>query len=424
MNVESECSSAEEERRARAVANSSAVSAAASPAVKRQRQVKRDASRVAIFHPQLPEGDYSDLITMQEIPVGEIPQLKDLSQLLEDCKSLGQNIDGSPICDMQRMSIQSGRAKAGVKRKESPTHAESAAAAASSSVSAAAVDTSVVNSESDLAQALQACILAGQPDVQGHWVMDEYNRLLQDLPVPEFYDPRGLAAPITQELLQTQLQRRQFFLPTQSSLLESHLLAESGTFISLKTNKEFFFPPCRNGQRCVGMTHKLRLQPRPLIFTMIFFEQEYEYFCRTGKPPNASRPCVQCSRHHLTACVVFERGERMCGEATVGDTVLPLQREGKQIRQFYQNIVDAPGGYSRIHCLVSNHTPDDPVLEPICMPGRSVIFCKLSPTLVNKETRQPRVLVDQSAIVWTAPTPPQPAIGANLYSFCGGASKH
>ncbi len=89
-----------------------------------------------------------------------------------------------------------------------------------------------------------------------------------------------------------------------------------------------------------------------------------------------------------------------------------------------QNIVDAPGGYSRIHMLLSNHTPDDPVLEPICMPGCSVIFCKQNDALLNKETQQPRIVVDQSAITWTAPAPPQPSIGQNLFSFCGGASKY
>ncbi len=169
----SECSSAEDERRSRAQAGSSA-SAAASPAAKKQRQVKREVGRAAMFSPQPPEGDYSDLVSMQEIPVGEIPQLKDLSQLLQDCKSLGQNIDGSPICDLQRLNIQAGQVKSGVKRKESPV--DEGGAAASAKVEN---EVSVVNSEGDLAQALQACILAGQPDTQGHWVMDEYQRLLQ-----------------------------------------------------------------------------------------------------------------------------------------------------------------------------------------------------------------------------------------------------
>ena len=431
----SECSSAEDERRCKiesaaetaAAASAAAASAAASqPKAKKQKRAHQQAP-VAQSGAAPPDDSYADLVKMQEIPIGEIPQLKDLSQLLHDCQSLQQRIDGSPLCDVQRHNIESVQPRSSAKRKAAATAAAaSAAAAASSSAneapSSAAASTSS-NCENDLEQALQACILVGKPDTRGHWVMDEYQRLLQHLPIPDFYHPQALAGPITQELLQQQLQRRQVVLPTQSAVLESHLLAESGTFVS-KTGKEFFFPPCRNGVQCVGMTHTLRLQPRPFVFTMIFFDHEYEYFCRTGQPPNVSRPCVQCSRHHFTASVVFERSERMCGDAISGDTVLPINREGTSIRQFYQNIVDAPGGYARRYMLLSNHTPDDPVLEPLCMPGRSVVFCKLSPSLVNKTTGKPRVMVDQSAIMWTAPSAPQPSIGQNLYSFYRGASKH
>jgi hypothetical protein len=254
--------------------------------------------------------------------------------------------------------------------------------------------------------------------------MDEYKRVLEHLPTPEFYDPDGLAAPINQDTLQQQLRRRQVFLPVLTAALETQLLAESGTFVARASNKKFYFPPCRNMERCVGMTQRFRNQSRPVIFTMILFEREYRYLCQGHGPPKVSRPCVACSRHHIAASVVFERNERMCGDAVAGDTVLPMQRDTPVIRQFYRNLVDTPGGYARKYMLVCNHSPDDPLLDPLCMPGRSMLVCKQAPEMLHEETKQPRLVVDQSAIVWTGQSTPQPVVGQNLYSFYKGASKH
>jgi len=385
--------------------------------------------------PQAPASNHDDLVTLQQIPIGAIPRLRDLSQLLQDCQSLGQNIDGTPICDLQRANIEAGQAKqsggggGGAQKRKASAMSDSAAAAVSSPTGgvdsiAVKLESASLQCEDDLTQALHAAVLSSQPDLRGHWVADEFNRLLEQLPVPEFYGSTGLCAPVSQEQLHAQLSQQHCFLPIQKAALETQLLAESGVFVSKRTGKEFYFPPCRNGDKCVGMTHRLRLQSRPFVFMMVMFEHEYEYFCKTGRPPKVSRPCVQCTRHHMTAMVVFDRSVRMCGEARVNDSVLPFQRGGaSEIRQFYQNLCSQPGGYHRIHMLLSNHSPDDPVLEPMCMPGRSVIFCRDSTVLFNKETDRPRIVVDQSAIVWTAPVAPQPQIGHNLLSFCGGASK-
>ena len=430
----SECSSAEDERRLRAQnASASGASKKHRPAAAAAAAAVRSGQSRAAFVPDAPASNHDDLVLMHQIPIGEIPRLRDLSQLIVDCKSLGQNIDGTPICELQRANIEAGQTRTSAhKRKGSPVAAAAAAAAAASSSSpsspsvdglAVKLEDASLQCEDDLTQALHAAVLAGQPDLRGHWVADEFHRLLAQLPLPEFYDPAGLCAPVSQDHLQTQLQRQQYFLPVQKASLETQLLAESGVFVSKKSGKEFYFPPCRNGEKCVGMTHRLRLQSRPFVFMMIMFEHEYEYFCKTGRPPKASRPCVQCTRHHMTAMVVFDRSVRMCGEAQADDSVLPLQRSAADIRQFYQNLCNQPGGYHRIHMLLSNHSPDDPVLEPICMPGRSVIFCRDSTVLFNKETNRPRLVVDQSAIVWTAPAAPQPHIGHNLLSFYGGASK-
>lgn len=173
---------------------------------------------------------------------------------------------------------------------------------------------------------------------------------------------RSLAGPVSQDQLRLAMQRQQYFLPVQKAALESQLLAESGVFVSKRSGKEIYFPPCRNGERCVGMNRSLRQQSRPFIFTMVMFDGEYEQLVRYGRVPQASRPCVQCTRD-LTASVVFDRSVRMCGEASVGDTVLPLQSQGNEIKQFYHNLCDQPGGYHRIHMLLSNHTPTIPCLS-------------------------------------------------------------
>src|SRR5208283_3229927 len=114
--------------------------------------------------------------------------------------------------------------------------------------------------------------------------------LLSHLPVPEFYDPDRLAAPASQEQLRLQMQRGQYALPILKAKLENQLLAESGCFVSKSTGREFNFPPCKHGEKCVGMTHRLRGQTRGFIFTMVMMDTEYEYFCQTGKAPEVSRP--------------------------------------------------------------------------------------------------------------------------------------
>ena len=411
--MSSECSSAEEERRIK-IAQRPIVKAARSLKAPNQSEDAATTRRLAERCPVPPATSNADLVTRLLIPPGDVPQMKNLSQLLSDCCYLKQNIDGSPLCELQLQNIESGQLRGG-------------AGAASSSATAVGVklaEKKPRTSEDDLALALQSAIRANKPDTRGHWVKQEFDRMLARLPIPEFYE-HGADVQSMQEQLHRQMQLQQFDLFVQTAQLETHLLAEAGTFVSVKDpSKEWTFPPCRNGASCVGMTESVRLQPRPFIFTMIFFEFEYSNFLLTGQTPRVSRPCVQCSRQHMTECVVFDRAVRMCGESRVEvDSVLPLTRTGSEVKQFYQNLCDRPSGYHRIHMLLNNGTPGDLVTEPICMPGRSVLFCVDSTTLVHKETRRPRIQVDQSALVWTAPRAPTPQIGQNLLAFCGGASK-
>jgi hypothetical protein len=354
-----------------------------------------------------------------------IPKMRSLPQLLIDHQHLQQNIDGTPICLKQMQDLHRGASSRSRGQGGAGEDSAAAAAAAAPASSSASSRISAVGSspEDDLAAALRAAMLSKQPGSSAHWVRDEFESRLCALSIPEFYDQCSLGSPSTQEQLDAQLRRRQYLLKVQTAHLESQLLAEAGTYVSTKTGREFTFPPCSQGAACVGMTQRMRMQDRPFILTMVMFDFEYEYFINTGEPPKASRPCVACSRHYIASCTVFDRAVRMCGEGQDGDTVLAVQRSGTQPRQFYQNLRDQPGGYHSIHMLVSTNNRDDPIIEPICLPGRSVLFCVPSRVLINKETGRPRMVVDQTAIVWNAPRAPQISIGQNLLSFCGGASK-
>lgn len=417
----SECSSAEDDRRQR-------VAQAAAQSHKKARPArKRDASASSSFIPSAPLSDHSDLVGSHTLAESDIPSMKSIPQLLIDHQHLQQNIDGSPICLAQMMSIQSSQSRP----------AAAAASASSSSASSSGVgkrkgapavsasSSSSTFSEDDLASALRTAILSKQPDTQGHWVRDEFDRRLNVLPIPEFYDQSGLNNTPSQEQLTTQLMRQQYFLKVQTAQLESELLAEAGTFVSKTTGKEYTFPPCSQGNNCVGMTQRMRLQTTGFILTMVMFDHEYEYFINTGESPRASRPCVACSRAYITSCTVFDRAVRMCGEGQVGDSVLAVQRasNGPVVKQFYQNLKDQERGYHGIHMIASNSNPDDPILEPICLPGRSVLFCTFSAVLFNKQSGRPRIVVDQNAIIWKAQKAPLPQIGQNLMAFCGGASR-
>jgi hypothetical protein len=282
------------------------------------------------------------------------------------------------------------------------------------------------SAEDDLAAALQAAMLARRPDPKGHWLRDEFEQRLAKLPVPEFYDESATgvcAGQPSQEQLVAQLQKLQYALKVQTANLESQLLAEAGVFVSKTNGNEYNFPACLHGSSCVGMQHRLRGQSRGFILTMMMFDFEYSQFVEHGRVPRVQRPCVLCTRYHLTSLVVISRHVRMCGDSKQGDSVLPLDIRDNRIRQPYQNLCDQKGGYHRKHMLLTSHMADDPLYGPMVLPSESAIFVTNSDVLFHKTKKEPRLVVDQSALVWTGKTMPIPQIGQNLLSFCGGASR-
>ena len=259
----------------------------------------------------------------------------------------------------------------------------------------------------------------------GHWVQSEWDARLARIDLPEFYDTNGLGAPkLTHEQYLRLLQRQQVHLPVQKADLESNLLGEAGSWTHGPTGRTIPFPPCCRGEQCCGMTQRIRNQPRPFILTMVMFEHEYHHLMSNGVPPKASRPCVMCVRYGLADQVVMVRNLLMSGEAQPGHTVLPTDRRIAASLQFYVNLCDQPGGYRKIYMLMSNQSPDDLILEPICMPGRSVLHCIESPLMFSEVTGQKRLMVDQSALIWVPKADPCPSVGQNLLDFCQGASEH
>lgn len=480
MHSPSDISSAEEERRHRASQHQQPAQLASSDVLPRTAKKRATASSSiaaaadgpAAYTPIRPSRLDSDLHNHVSFAMSDIPDMKEIPELLQDCKHLRQNLDGTPICEKQLEALQSGQSSQhrGIKREapeeeQQPSfslapHSESAAAAASSSATVVKKEnTSLLNpqSEDDLSNALRAALVAQTVDTKGHWVTDEFVKCLNRLPVPEFYDTTasGLAGQPTQEQLFEQLKRDQLHLPIQTSELEDELLQEAGTFVATKeirlrftsgrsitipATREITFPPCRNGAKCAGMQpqYRLRQQRRNIIFTMTTFEDEYLDLLQTGRLPRKSRPCVQCSRIHQTQCVAFLRGDAMCEpeirvkqenesssrSSIAVDSALRLSLKGNEFRQWYANRCDQPGGYHKAHMLMNNSNPKDPLLEPLALPGRSLVVCAESSVWKEKTTGAPRLIADQSAIVWKAPKTPVPNLGENLLSFCGGASSY
>lgn len=440
MQDDSDCSSAEEERRRRHhhVSSTPAASSAAASCAPEKKLKK---SHRGMASPPIPLSD-SDLVQRQEMPFHLIPKITNMSELLSNCTHLERNpFDGSPICAEARAKILSGQTRKVVEKRKAPSassssHALSPAAAAMMHDDGGGDDAHDEKQRGmaspgtdDLTQALAAAAIAQQPDLNGHWVKDEFEKRLAALPRPVFYDPARLgAASISQEQLESELRRNRTRLPFQSALLESHLLTEAGTFIrpADPSAPEMHFPPCRNGDQCKGMTSLLRGQKRHCVFMMLMFQQEFKYLVRSGRPPGVARPCVLCARYAFTEAVVFARQMRMRGESQPGarSSVLPLSRSGHEVAQFYRNKCDIEGGYNKLHMLVTNHDPEDPVLEPVCLPSSSMLFCTESDVFVHKDSGKPRLVIDQSAIIWKAPVLLVPSIGQNLLSFCGGAGKN
>lgn len=370
-----------------------------------------------------------------QVSSDQVPDMKSLSELLSDCQSLGQNIDGTPYCKAEQLKM----AALTTKRKPNDPSAVTvkiepgtAAAAAASSSSSAVV-------EDDLSQALRLVRVTQQVDPKGHWLKDELERRIADLPVPEFYDESatGVAAKPSQEQLKEQLQRGQFRLITMSSELESQLLAEAGSFECKSNSGEktvFNFPPCSNGLKCVGTTLPLPNQTRPCVLTSLMFDDEWGTFVDTGRAPRVSRPCIMCYRHAMAMSVTIDRVMRMYADsadyasasaasASSKDGSLRIRRDVGEIVQIYRNLCDEVGGYHRSDMFVCNGSTDDPILEPICMPNRSKLLAIESTTLFHTVTRKPRLVVDQMALLWQQPRAPVPDLGVNLQSFCGGASR-
>jgi hypothetical protein len=428
---ESDCSSAAEERHARQARMQQNGAAALPAAAAAAASSSSSSSTPPSINPPHPMGYTSDLLLKHDMRAATLPMMKSMSELMRDCVTLQQNVNGTPVCYKQQQDMLNPRALASM--------GGGAAAASSSSSSstpvvnqrkrraAHAADGSSEPSTSFIQQALDRALAAqAEGNTYSHtWLSVEWEARFAKLEVPEFYNHSSLNRQAQQSNMKSLLEREQLFLPEQTAELESDLLQEAGTFVNKNTGKTVIFPECRNGPLCVSMhvRHFVRNQKKGVQLTSVLFAHEYDNLLNGSNVLLVSRPCVMCCRFMVTDCLCFDRSLRMNGmEAKEGDTVLPVMRKVESMLQFYQNPCDRSGGYRSIHMLRSNNSPDDPIIQPICTPGRSVLRMTESTVWFDASTKRPRMIIDQSAIIWKSNDIAPPSVGQNLLSFCSGAS--
>jgi hypothetical protein len=408
MDVDStECSSADEDRRLK--------QSSARPA-KRARKVKAEDDGDAAVAPavrfQLPLPLPIDVARM-EAPVlpANIPRMYNMAELMMNHEQLRVNLDGSPVCVRY---LQPSPA--------SPVAAAAAAAAASASPISTPPQQQEHQPIDDVEAAFQAVMRVPRIDPQAHWTLLEFEQRLSKLERAELYLADGLqAAPATQEQLNQSLRRRLISTEIMRAHLDSQLLAECGTY-TLSHGRSITFPPCVEEAQCVCMDKSyFRRQPRGFIMTAAMFHPELVRLLADNVAPKTKRPCIACMRHRYTLAVTMDRQIRAQGDSRQGDSVMKMRRTGHEIQQWWRNLKDQDGGYHAQHVIDLTDKPEDPVLDPVCLPGRSHLICKEDPTFTHAETKQPRLVVDQSVVIWKKPTIPVPEVGQSLLNFCLGA---
>lgn len=252
-----------------------------------------------------------------------------------------------------------------------------------------------------------------------------YQSLLDQLWKPIFYDKRRVDGDddATSQRLEGALRLRQVKLPLMTSALESELLAEAGRFVH--AGKEYDFPPCVNGAKCMGMQLDFpigmaldefkRAKPQRFVLTSLMYEEEYRAFITEDKPPPCLRPCIVCCRYTLVQLVGVIRSLK--ASATAEDTRgAPNIRVdlNNRVYQLYYNLKDQPNGYFGQY-MVTPRMGDDPLVDTMCkLSKESLRLC------VTKEGRR---YLDQSVMIYHKPVVEKPRVGESLQVFSRGADR-
>lgn len=266
-------------------------------------------------------------------------------------------------------------------------------------------DNSSNNSESGDAQAIQQ--QQQQQSQTDPYQIQAFLKLRSSLPIPRFYCPDDRQSNLSQSELEQQLMEGKLQLVCLSAEFESSLLAEGGERMDVNGVVRKF-PTCRYGESCVGSTHRIRGLESPVQFTALMFPDEYKLFLQNGTVPRVQRPCILCCRWILVVWNILCRDLLMQGKQGVlkPSEDKPWHMESTQCVQLYYNTMDREGGYYSHYCVTPNVR--EPLLQPMVRFNRS----KLRAFLHNN-----RWYIDQRALVWKPPQPPQPQIGESVRNF-------
>lgn len=255
------------------------------------------------------------------------------------------------------------------------------------------------------------------------------------------------------------VQQRAVELPLFKSDFECALLREAGTSRYVPTNKTVVFPPCCNGDQCMGTLVPLQVsQPEPndskssstpsfvsdasaatatqspgltvdtnnhlenddglptkaLVLMQILYPDEFDTLTRNGSIHVEPRPCVLCMRYRLYDFVLCLRSNRR-------DELHGSVPDPNHIREYqlYRSLVDEPGGYRGDQMV----KPDTVNWEGFADPFVAYRYPLLRAVY---DTRSSCWFVDQRALMYEPPSVATPQVGEKVSHFHerGIASMH
>lgn len=321
---------------------------------------------------------------------------------------------GEPVCPAQQArqaaaasARPGGPGSGGIKRKGNASNqADPHAVAACVEVQTAVEAMSQAESR-----------VASQP----HPVIHALQTLLSAAPNVTYFDITSKQGPLTAAETTFVLSQQTFQLPLFTASHESLLLQESGTFS--RGSVEVTFPGCKNGALCVGMTLPLAQQPRRVQWCAAMTPSEYASLVEAQSPPPHVRPCILCCRDFYTRVLTTER---MLLLSVPGSTALPpLQWLDERVRPWYRNRVNQADGYHARHMMMRQAgVAEEACLDPFVTPSRSVLCCKESDQWISPGTNRRRLVVDQSAIVFTDAPVPAPKPVEQLHAYLQSLRGH